>query len=743
MADKIRITAIGIGGCGRKLLADVVSSGVNISRSFALDSDITDESNILETVAIGENILNGVGTNGNIELAEKAVASSLRIIERTVADSDILLIFVGLGGGIGTVAAPVVAQCAKESGALVVSFAAMPVKFGGEERIKTAERGLKKLMSFSDSVFTVRSDAFALENSMAIVNSQNVFTPSVREIIGLLDFAKNQGADSLNTADVLLHRERIMSIEPSDVMSFFSGGKKISFGMGIASGENRAKRAAAIAVSSVTAIDLGKASECIISISGKNVIMGEILSVVSAIKKKISFDANIIVANCFTDDLGDNLKIVLFAAIEKEKLVGEESFEPLEKSKQADEKPESLGDEIRKALTKPRHIAPKHLILPLGILYRHSQSIRDGQNRVKSGSLGSVGTRKNTVSLYDTILQIIDRFYSNKYTFPIGIDKDGNTVISNLNDTPSILIGGITGSGKSMFIHSLLISLLLKCSPEELKVAIIDPKRIEYAAYRELSQHLYSSIAYEDEDIFELLDKLNKEMERRFELLSESGFFHIDKYGIVCAGSESLSRIVVVIDEFSDLIRGHESHRFEKAVAGLVSKGQAVGIHVLAATQRINANVISGTIKSVFPCTVAFKTLDALSSRIIVNEEGAQDLAGNGDMLFLADQNGELVHLKGAYVSERDVFAVTNFIKISDGKDALFFSALAIAVKRNSLDYVDLQREFGVGYARACRILDQLEECEFINKSGRNESFKPTISEIQFEDLFGDLNWYL
>lgn len=328
-------------------------------------------------------------------------------------------------------------------------------------------------------------------------------------------------------------------------------------------------------------------------------------------------------------------------------------------------------------------------------------------------------------------------------TIGVGKTKSGEIFISDLREMPHLIIAGATGSGKSVAIHSLLLSILFKASPDEVKLVLIDPKRVELALYNTLP-HLLTPVVVNTKLAKNALDWAVFEMEVRYKKLALLQARSLDQYNrnlelMIQSEDERLEKledtnkipyIVIVIDEFADLMM--ESHKdIESNVARIAQKARAVGIHIILATQRPSIDVITGTIKNNFPSRIALAVPSKHDSRTIIDIMGAEKLLGNGDMLFLPPKTASLVRLHCAYVSEEEILRVVNYLSkmgrpkfntqvvkprveedaeaIGKDLDELFFEAAEVVINTGQASASFLQRKMSIGYARAGRLIDQLQ----------------------------------
>lgn len=327
--------------------------------------------------------------------------------------------------------------------------------------------------------------------------------------------------------------------------------------------------------------------------------------------------------------------------------------------------------------------------------------------------------------------------------FALGRDVSGKPIYADLAKMPHLLIAGATGSGKSVQIHSFMMSLLYRNSPEYLRFIVVDPKRVELSAYSKIPHLLTPAITDAKKTILSLRWGV-KEMERRYEILSQNGVRDISSYhsNVLSKNSEAeaMPYLVIVVDELADIMATYP-RELEASIVRLAQMSRAVGIHLVLSTQRPSVEVITGLIKANITSRIAFQVASQIDSRTILDSAGADKLLGNGDMLFLAGDVAKPKRIQGAFVSEKEVKKVVSWIeensedsgmadsKIfeadSSGKGANIFSGdsledndddelyeqarqLAIEGGRISASY--LQRRLKVGYARAARLLDMMEE---------------------------------
>ncbi len=322
-------------------------------------------------------------------------------------------------------------------------------------------------------------------------------------------------------------------------------------------------------------------------------------------------------------------------------------------------------------------------------------------------------------------------------TFALGKDVVGNPVFADLSRMPHLLVAGATGTGKTIFLNSLILSLLYRNSPKILNFVLIDPKRVEFLIYNDLP-HLIGNVIFDAQKVVNALKWLIGEMERRFEILAKSKHRDIFSYNQMAFKEkiDPIPYIVLIIDELADLMaaRGRE---IEAGIVRLAQLARAVGIHLVLATQRPSTEVITGLIKANITARVAFQVASQVDSRTILDTAGAEKLLGMGDMLFLSPEIGKPKRIQGAFVSEKEVNKVVEFlaskykkektedfeVKLEEAgekielsepqffdEDPLYEEAKRVVIEAKKASASLLQRRLKIGYARAARLLDMLEE---------------------------------
>lgn len=348
---------------------------------------------------------------------------------------------------------------------------------------------------------------------------------------------------------------------------------------------------------------------------------------------------------------------------------------------------------------------------------------------------------------------------------PLGRDVTGNIIMANLADMPHLLIAGSTGSGKSVGLNSIIISIILKAKPSEVKLMMVDPKVVELSIYNGIP-HLLTPVVSDPRKAAKSLQKVVDEMENRYKLLAQFGKRNIGEYNLAVDKQNSEAKesgatvmqkmpyIVAIVDEFADLMSTVGSE-IEVSIARLGAKARAAGIHMILATQRPDVKVINGTIKSNIPGRIAFRTASGIDSRTILDSNGAEKLLGKGDMIF-APPGKPTQRVQGAFISNTDVTNVVEFVKAQqeaqysesmtvtddeisqdngngvsqgDSEDELFQEAIQFIIEQQKASTSLLQRRFRIGYNRAARLIDDLEAGGYIGPADGSRPRHVNISD--------------
>lgn len=335
-----------------------------------------------------------------------------------------------------------------------------------------------------------------------------------------------------------------------------------------------------------------------------------------------------------------------------------------------------------------------------------------------------------------------------KLAVALGLDVSGNPLITDIAKMPHVLVAGTTGSGKSVLLNAWICSLLFRTTPAEVRIIMIDPKRVEMIGYNGIP-HLLTPVIVEPDKILSALRWALAEMESRYRQFAEVGVKNIEGFNEL-SGFQAMSFIVILIDELADLM-AYAPVEVEDSITRLAQMARATGIHLVVSTQRPSVDVITGLIKANIPARIAFNVSSMVDSRVIIDMPGAEKLLGRGDMLYIPPDQAKPVRIQGTYVSEKEVEKVVDFFKSKaiavhyteevvsqplgvwrgggkgtatgvSGRDPLFEEAIRLVCQHDRASASLLQRRLSLGYARAARILDQLEEAGII---GPAEGSKP------------------
>lgn len=345
---------------------------------------------------------------------------------------------------------------------------------------------------------------------------------------------------------------------------------------------------------------------------------------------------------------------------------------------------------------------------------------------------------------------------SSPLTVALGKDIFGNPIIADLVEMPHLLIAGATGSGKSVCINAVITSILYKSSPYEVRLVMIDPKRVELTIYNGLP-HLPFPVITNTKEAVRVLNWLEREMESRYEKLAAIGARDIESYNkkMLLNNESNLHYIVTVVDELADLTLGPSQKNCEASITKLSQMARAVGIHLVLATQRPSVDIITGVIKANFPSRIAFQVFSKVDSRTILDVIGAEKLLGKGDMLFLPAGAPKPTRIQGSFVTDTEVEKIVEFIKAQeihllkeqidfkkeieteveddqDSDDSLYNEALKIIARVGYASTSMLQRKLKIGYNRAARLVEMMEQDGYV---GPADGSKPRQVFISQEDI--------
>lgn len=361
---------------------------------------------------------------------------------------------------------------------------------------------------------------------------------------------------------------------------------------------------------------------------------------------------------------------------------------------------------------------------------------------------------------------------ASKLTIALGKTTSGENYVINLNEMPHLLIAGTTGSGKSVCINTIIMSILYQATPEEVRFILIDPKKLELASYRNLEKyHLITTHDIDEyvittpENVILALRSVEREMSRRYNVLADAVVRNIEEYHHKCEKDSQLEimpYIVIIIDELADLML-RAPKEVEVPIARLTQMARAVGIHLVVATQRPSVDVITGVIKANFPARIAFQVATRVDSRTIIDGNGAEKLIGNGDMLFLPPGSSSPIRLHNSFVSLDEINRIVDYITTqptpeelklegariqisgegefdleSKGEDKLFRDAVQLVITHQQGSISLLQRRLRVGYSRAARLIDEMEEAGIVGPFTGSKARDVLVDEMYLHGLGDD-----
>lgn len=357
-------------------------------------------------------------------------------------------------------------------------------------------------------------------------------------------------------------------------------------------------------------------------------------------------------------------------------------------------------------------------------------------------------------------------------TFALGKEISGAIKVCNLAKMPHLLVAGSTGSGKSVCLNSIIVSLIYKNSPEDLKLILIDPKRVEFSMYNGLPHLMLPNVITDTDKAINALTWSINEMERRFVLFQEAKARNIGEYNmcqaVLSGQEEKLPYIVIIIDELADLMMLAKKD-IEDKIMRLAQKARASGIHLILATQRPSVNVITGTIKANFPSRIAFAVTSFVDSKTILDSAGAEKLLGKGDMLYAPSDQAEPTRVQGCFIDGKEVEKVVEYIKENNDytfdteieksltetskvsgnpfeldeevqNDELLPYALRLFIENGQASITMLQRRFRIGFSRAASLVDELERRGHISQAEGSKQRTVNTTMEEYKELFGETN---
>ncbi len=358
-----------------------------------------------------------------------------------------------------------------------------------------------------------------------------------------------------------------------------------------------------------------------------------------------------------------------------------------------------------------------------------------------------------------------------KLSFVLGKDISGEYRFCDLQDAPHLLVAGSTGSGKSVCLNTLIISLLYRCSPEDLKLVLIDPKRVEFATYSGLPHLMMPSIVNDPEKALNTFNWAVNEMEKRYVLFEKNFVRDIGEYNqlpdIINKKSPKMPYIVMIVDELADLMSNNKKE-FEEKIAKLTAKSRSAGIHLVLATQRPSVDVITGVIKNNLPSRIAFAVTSGADSKTILDQGGADKLLGRGDMLFWPRSAPEPSRIQGTFITNREIINIVRYIKennessyedniekkmtvknygnvnainslVRGEDDELFPNALKIVIESGRPSKTYLQRCLRLGFSRAANLIDAMEQLHYITPAENGKKGEVFITMEEFIEKYGDV----
>jgi S-DNA-T family DNA segregation ATPase FtsK/SpoIIIE len=339
-----------------------------------------------------------------------------------------------------------------------------------------------------------------------------------------------------------------------------------------------------------------------------------------------------------------------------------------------------------------------------------------------------------------------------KLAVGLGLNVSGEVVVSSIDKMPHVLIAGATGSGKSIAVNAFILQILFRASPEEVKFILVDPKRVELTQYNGIP-HLLTPVIVDPDKVVAALGWAVNEMEKRYKLFAEVGVRNIAAYNDL-SGFQALPYIIIIIDELADIIL-FAPNKVEDAITRIAQMARATGIHLLLATQRPSVDVLTGLIKANIPCRIAFNVTSMVDSRVIIDGPGAEKLLGRGDMLYIPPEQAKPTRIQGTYVSDAETKRILDHVKqlgietqyteevttkYAGGKgmgrggslddlDDMFEDAVRVITNQDKASASLLQRRLSIGYARAARILDQMEKAGIVGQADGSKPREVLISD--------------
>lgn len=696
----IKIAAVGVGGGGIGIANKLKKKSADIYKYVAIDCDGETLSRSNADVKLHIDVDSVEDVSGNPPNAEIAVRGCADKIKDAIADSDWVFVISAFGGGTGTGGASVVASIARELGKLTVAYVTTPFVFESIERYNNAQYGMSKIYDGADSV--VRVDQATLPKSVAD-------SVSFESAISYTDGIVLKSIMSLT--DVVCMNGQI-NIDAEDLRSLLNDGGETVIGIGEASGINRDIDAANQALSNLPfGTENGRAERAIVNIIGSdNISLDEAQRVAALIRNACDENASIILGMGMMPELGESMRVTVIASMGKDRNVSafcddlspkKYAFPPIDLLKAYDCSPfdpekekataEKLASVVKQFIKSDVKVSD---IVHGGFFTRYELNVSDGSKIKHIEKIGpnleyelaladrlriiapipgkrAVGIEipnktRDVVGLRDVMEKAVAVNNDRKFAFAVGTDVYGKAVLCDLEKTPHLLVAGRTGSGKSIFVHGLIISLLYKCAPDELRFLLVDFKQTEFNKYKDIPHLLPCGVVHDGKKTVSLLESAVSEMERRYMILSNARCMNIAAYNgskaVTSGAAEKLPRIVIIIDEFADLMASECRKAAEECIMRLAQKSRAAGIHLIIATQRPSCDVITGSIKANITSRIAFTVSSMIDSRVILDMAGAETLSGRGDMLYFPCDRSAPQRVQGALVTSEEIDAVVKYI---------------------------------------------------------------------------------
>ena len=374
-----------------------------------------------------------------------------------------------------------------------------------------------------------------------------------------------------------------------------------------------------------------------------------------------------------------------------------------------------------------------------------------------------------TISLKDVLTSREFVEAKSPLTFALGKDITGKTICCDMKKLTHLLVAGSTGSGKSVCLNAIILSIIYKASPEDVRIVLIDPKRVEFSNYEALPHLVMPQIVCDTQKAINTLAWAVEEMERRFEMLGYARVKNIDEYNqtedVVSGKVQKMPFLVIIVDELADLMMTGKKD-VEDKICRLAQKARAAGIHLILATQRPSTDVITGLIKSNFPSRISFALTSYVDSSTILDRGGAEKLLGKGDMLYFPNGAKDPSRMQGCFISTPEINNIVDYVRdnnlpifdkeiedhinnpnknnnagpgYNEEIDPLLPQALKVSIECKQASATMLRRRFGIGYPRAARIIDQMEAAGYISSPDGVKGRSVYISEEEFIEIFGDI----